>query len=154
MTYKRKHPKKRTLANKESSKPSVRSLQEDIRQIKRAIAATKKVANLPGMRSILTSLYGEKRFAENLLQREYPKLTGIRASSKESKHFQKKQGKDSTKSEKLKRGWRFVDAIKKNYSNDPTIAKMSKKQLRSELKKFREGRESRVPDIAWYNPSP
>lgn len=164
---KAKFPRKPAKASMKM--PTASSLVDDIREINRAIANLKKVANMTGMRSILTSLYGEKRFAENLLRTKYPKLVRARSGNAEKNAVWMKQAASrrrsrrtptipititTTKSQKLKRGWRFIDAVKKNYSNDPTIAKMSKKQLRSEFKRFRQGRKTRVPDIAWYNPSP
>ena len=60
----------------------------------------------------------------------------------------------TTKGEKIARGWRFAEAIKENYGNDPVVAKMSKAQIRGEYRKFKRGLKTRVSDIMWYNPSP
>lgn len=53
------------------------------------------------------------------------------------------------RSEKMKRTWRYLKAIKQNYPID-----ISTKQLRTALKKHRQGLETDVPDVAWRNPSP
>lgn len=154
---KRQTKEGRTLRkiSKQPRKPTPKSLLDDIREVKKAIVTVKKVQNLTGARSILTALYGEKRYAENLLRtKRLVKSDKAAKLTVSKKRIEEKVKGITTKSEKLKRGWRFIDAVKKNYSNDATIAKMSKKQLRSEFKKFRQGRESKVPDIAWYNPSP
>lgn len=52
-------------------------------------------------------------------------------------------------SEKNKRIWRYVKAIQMNYRPD-----LSLKEIRTQLKKHRQGLETDIPDVAWRNPSP
>lgn len=142
-----------------SKKPSSSSILNDIAAISKAIRAVKKVTNLTGSRSILTSLYGEKRYAENFFKNNYPRLAeakGLAARQKEAirKPEVAEAIERTTKGEKIARGWRFAGSIKENYSNDPVIAKMSKAEIRSEYRKFRQGKKTRLSDIVWYNPSP
>lgn len=140
-------------------KPPSESILKDIDAISKAIRSVKKVVNLAGRRSILASLYGEKRYAENLLRKNYPRLAksrGIASRQKETigKSKAAETFERTTKGEKIARGWRFAKAIKENYGNDPLIAKMSKADIRREYRKFRQGKKTKVSDIVWYNPSP
>lgn len=152
--------KRKTLnrANARSAKPSADSILGDIREITRAINSIKKIVNLPGMKSVLTSLYGERRYAEQLLAKNYPRIAKREIRSqmarKNKQALPPTPTERTTKGEKIARGWRYADAIKKNYSNIPAVAKMSKAQIRGEYKKFKRGLKTRIPDIAFYNPSP
>lgn len=152
---------------KQKEKPSAKSFLSDIQEIAMAIDNIKKVVNLPGMKSILTSLYGEKRYAEQLLAKNYPRIarrtakelnTGGRKGKREKEMVSPPASapaiEPTTKGEKIARGWRYAGAIKKNYSNNPAIAKMSKAEIRGEYKKFKRGLKTRVPGIVFYNPSP
>lgn len=56
---------------------------------------------------------------------------------------------NKNRSEKMKRTWRYLKAIQKNY---PT--KLSMRELRTALRKHRQGLETDIPDVAWRNPSP
>lgn len=56
---------------------------------------------------------------------------------------------NQNRSEKNKRVWRYVKAIQKNYRPDLPL-----KEIRSQLKKHRQGLETDIPDVAWRNPSP
>ena len=56
---------------------------------------------------------------------------------------------NQNRSEKNKRIWRYVKAIQKNYRPD-----MSLKEIRTQLKKHRQGLENDISDVAWKNPSP
>ena len=152
MAGKRKRSQRKTSSKR--YKPSAESLQNDIRQIRKAIASTRKVTNLPGMRSVLTSLYGEKRYAEQLLVKHYPRSTPRSILGKRTGRVEQQHRKRTTKGEKIVRGWRQAKAIKKNYGNDPVIAKMTVPEIRGEYRKFKRGLKTRVPDIMWYNPSP
>jgi hypothetical protein len=149
---------RRRTSKRPRSKPSSTSIQGDIREITRAISTVKKVANLPGMKSVLTALYGEKRYAQHMLAKNYPRLTAPTKSAGRKgpkvPAAPRLQQERTTKGEKIARGWRFAEAIKENYGNDPVVAKMSKAQIRGEYRKFRRGLKSRVSDIMWYNPSP
>jgi len=53
------------------------------------------------------------------------------------------------RSSKNKRVWNYVKSIKKNYRPD-----LSLKDIRSQLKRHRQGLETDVSDVAWRNPSP
>lgn len=56
---------------------------------------------------------------------------------------------NQNRSEKNKRIWRYVKAIQKNYRPD-----LSLREIRTQLKKHRQGLETDIPDVAWRNPSP
>jgi hypothetical protein len=110
------------------------------------------------MKSVLTSLYGERRYAEQLLAKNYPRIAKREArppaAKKDRQPLPSVSVERTTKGEKIARGWRYANAIKKNYSNIPAVANMSKAQIRGEYKKFKRGLKTRVPGIVFYNPSP
>ena len=54
-----------------------------------------------------------------------------------------------TRSAKNKRTWNYIKSIQKNYFPDKSLT-----EIRSLLKKHRQGLETDIPDIAWRNPSP
>ena len=56
---------------------------------------------------------------------------------------------NQNRSEKNKRIWRYVKAIQRNYRPD-----LSLKEIRTQLKKHRQGLETDIQDVAWRNPSP
>jgi len=56
---------------------------------------------------------------------------------------------NKNRSSKNKRVWNYVKSIQRNYRPDLTL-----KDIRSQLKKHRQGLETEVSDVAWRNPSP
>jgi len=63
------------------------------------------------------------------------------------KHKQKQANKN--RSSKNKRSWNYVKSIRGNYFPDKSV-----KEIRSALKRHRQGLETDIPDVAWRNPSP
>jgi len=53
------------------------------------------------------------------------------------------------RSSKNKRVWNYVKSIREKYFPDKSL-----KEIRSALKKHRQGLETDIPDVAWRNPSP
>lgn len=51
------------------------------------------------------------------------------------------------RSSKLKRYWRYVKLIRDNYPNLKT------NQIRTQLKKRKQGQKTKIPDAIWQNPS-
>ena len=68
---------------------------------------------------------------------------------KETHRLEKKSLANKNRSEKMKRVWRYLKAIQKNYQTN-----LSPKELRTALRKHRQGLETDIPDVAWRNPSP
>lgn len=69
---------------------------------------------------------------------------------------EKEQGHDDlintanrTRSAKNKRTWNYIKSIQKNYFPDKSFA-----EIRSALKRHRQGLETDIPDVVWRNPSP
>ena len=149
---------KRKIRHAKAPKPTADSLLKDMKEIAKAIKAVRRIANLPGMKSVLTSLYGERRYAEQLLAKSYPRIAKREArptaAGKDKQARPPVSAERTTKGEKIARGWRYAGAIKKNYTNIPAVAKMSKAEIRGEYRKFKRGLKTRVPDIVFYNPSP
>ena len=50
---------------------------------------------------------------------------------------------------KNKRVWNYVKSIQQNYFPDKSL-----KEIRSALKRHKQGLETDIPDVAWRNPSP
>ena len=72
-------------------------------------------------------------------ERLSPKTTTFRSIDTES--INKKR------SSKLKRYWRYVKLIRDNYPNLKT------NQIRTQLKKRKQGQKTEIPDAIWQNPS-
>jgi len=53
------------------------------------------------------------------------------------------------RSVKNKRVWNYVKSIQQNYFPNKSL-----KEIRSALKRHRQGLETDIPDVAWRNPSP
>lgn len=73
------------------------------------------------------------------------------------KRFEKKKEKSKEKSKKdpnkarsgkLRRYHNYIRQIRNNFPN------LSYNQIRSQLKKRKEGKEVSIPDVIWQNPSP
>ena len=56
---------------------------------------------------------------------------------------------NKNRSSKNKRVWNYVKSIQRNYYPNKSL-----KEIRSLLKKHRQGLETDIPDVAWRNPSP
>lgn len=68
---------------------------------------------------------------------------------KEAERIQNRNHANRMRSQKMKRTWRYLRAIQQNYQ-----IKMTLKELRTALRKHRQGLETDVSDVAWKNPSP
>jgi len=62
---------------------------------------------------------------------------------------QKQTQANRNRSTKNKRVWNYVKSIQQNYFPDKSL-----KEIRSALKRHRQGLETDIPDVAWINPSP
>ncbi|OLD30275.1 MAG: hypothetical protein AUI62_01695 [Thaumarchaeota archaeon 13_1_40CM_2_39_7] len=98
------------------------SLEDRLKDIERELEALKIFRITPQLNKFNRNLMGERSFI----------LTANR-----------------NRSEKMKRTWRYLKAIQKNYP-----VKLSLRELRTALRKHRQGLVTDVPDVAWRNPSP
>jgi len=77
------------------------------------------------------------------------KTVTLTKKQKEKQLQQKRTIANKNRSVKNKRVWNYVKSIQQNYRPD-----LSLKQIRSSLKKHRQGLENDISDVAWRNPSP
>jgi len=77
------------------------------------------------------------------------KTATLTKKQKEKQLQQKRTIANKNRSVKNKRVWNYVKSIQRNYRPDLTL-----KEIRSSLKKHRQGLENDIPDVAWRNPSP
>ena len=77
------------------------------------------------------------------------KTVTLTKKQKEKQLQQKRTVANRNRSVKNKRVWNYVKSIQRNYRSD-----LSLKQIRSSLKKHRQGLQNDISDVAWRNPSP
>lgn len=84
----------------------------------------------------------------SVIKENIRKLT-LSKHDKEQLRKQKQTRANRNRSSKNKRAWNYVKSIRENYFPDKSL-----KEIRSALKKHRQGLETDIPDVAWRNPSP
>jgi len=122
----------------------IQKLQNALDKNQREISTLQSFRQTKHVKQFLRQLFGEQSFIQNQIK----KLT----TDNESRQLQKdalRSVANKNRSEKMKRTWRYLRAIKENYP-----VEISVKQLRTALKKHRQGLETDIPDVAWRNPSP
>ncbi|MDE1769517.1 MAG: hypothetical protein KGI28_03050 [Thaumarchaeota archaeon] len=122
----------------------IQSLRDRLQDIERELEALKVFRLTPQLKKFQRALIGEQSFIKN-------KISEL-SKSKEANELQKdvlRNLANKNRSQKMKRTWRYLRAIKENYP-----VELSTKELRTALKKHRQGLETDVPDVAWRNPSP
>lgn len=122
----------------------LQSLKDRLRDIERELEALKPFRLTPQLKRFQRALFGEQSF----VRKEISKLTATR-EEKETQRSERQSLANKNRSEKMKRVWRYLKAIQKNY---PT--KLSAKELRTAFRKHRQGLETDISDVAWRNPSP
>ncbi len=119
-------------------------LRKELTSIKAEIENLVPFRETSALKKFKRQLEGEK---SHILS-EIKKSTLTKAE-KEKQLQQKRSIANRNRSSKNKRVWNYVKSIKQNYRPDLTL-----KQIRSMLKKHRQGLENDIPDVAWRNPSP
>lgn len=98
----------------------------------------------PFTRRFRRQLEGEK----SVILSNISKLTRSKESM-EQEQVQRLTKANRNRSSKNKRNWNYVKSIQEHYRPD-----LSTKEIRSLLKKHRQGLETDISDVAWRNPSP
>ena len=117
------------------------------KQLESVESEIKKISGFrdtPALRKFIRNLQGEASHLREQISHS--------ARTKEEKEIEQQERlylANKNRSEKMKRTWRYLKVIQANY---PT--KLSLRELRSALKKHRQGLETDIPDVAWRNPSP
>lgn len=119
-------------------------LKKDIESIANEISKLSEFRDTPFVRKFRRQLEGEK---STLLQ----KIRNLTITKTEKKELQSAKTllANKNRSTKMKRTWRYLKSIKENYPVD-----LSLKDLRTALRKHRQGLGTDIPDVAWRNPSP
>ena len=124
--------------------PKLDILQRQLDRIKTEIKALSGFRDIPSVRKLRRQLEGES----SVVKAKIAKITEPN-EKKEMLQSEAEKIANKNRSEKMKRTWRYLKAIKENYPVD-----LSTKELRTALKKHRQGLETDIPDVAWRNPSP
>lgn len=104
----------------------------------------KSFRDTPATRKFARQLQGEK----SVILAQIKKIEKSREQTLAEKSLRRNQA-NRQRSEKMKRTWRYIKAIQKNYPTNMTL-----KEIRTALRKHRMGLENDIPDVAWKNPSP
>ena len=122
----------------------LQSLGKRFNDIQKELEALKNFRITPQLKKFQRQLHGELSFVKS----EIAKLESTK-EDREKQRLETKKIANRNRSSKNKRTWNYVKAIQENYRPD-----LSLKEIRSSLKKHREGLETDIPDVAWQNPSP
>jgi len=119
-------------------------LQKQLEAIHSELSDLEKFRDTKALARFKRLLHGER----STVKEEIKKLTETR-KDKEERHLELIERANRNRSSKNKRVWNYVKSIQKNYHPD-----LSLKEIRSQLKRHRQGLENEVSDVAWRNPSP
>lgn len=123
---------------------NIDKLKKQLDAIKAEIEKLSAFRNTPFVRKFRRQLEGEK----SVILANISKFTRSKESI-EQEQLERLSKANRNRSSKNKRNWNYVRSIQENYRPD-----LSLKELRTALKKHRQGLETDIPDVAWRNPSP
>ncbi len=123
---------------------SIDKLQKDLKAIQGELQDLERFRDTKTLRRFKRILHGELSTTKEKIK----KLTETQEERKERRK-QRLETANRNRSSKNKRVWNYVKSIQKNYRRDLTL-----KEIRSQLKRHRQGLETEVSDVAWRNPSP
>ena len=119
-------------------------LEEDLLKIQQELLGLDNFRDTSFLRRFQRQLEGEK----SELKAKIVKLTQTN-EQKTVERQQRIEKANQNRSSKMIRNWTYLKAVQKNYFPDKSLT-----EIRSLLKKHRQGLETDIPDIAWRNPSP
>lgn len=119
-------------------------LRKELTSIKKEIQNLVQFRDTTALKKFKRQLEGEK---SHILS-EIKKST-LTKTEKEKQLQQKRSIANKNRSSKNKRVWNYVKSIQRNYYPDKPL-----KEIRTSLKKHRQGLENDISDVAWRNPSP
>jgi len=120
------------------------SLKDQFTNIKRELDTLKNFRLTPALKRFKRQLEGET----SVIRAKIAKLQETEEERKES-HKRRLETANRNRSSKNKRVWKYVKSIKENYHPE-----LSLKEIRSQLKRHKQGLETEVSGVAWRNPSP
>ena len=119
-------------------------LRKQLESIQTEIAKLSEFRESQALKKFQRQLKGEL----SVIKENIRKLT-LTKQDKQQLRKQKQTQANRNRSVKNKRVWNYVKSIRENYFPDKSL-----KEIRSALKKHRQGLETDIPDVAWRNPSP
>jgi len=119
-------------------------LRKELSSIKTEIGNLVSFRETSALKKFKRQLEGEKSHILSEI-----KTSTLTKKEKEKEKQQKRTIANRNRSSKNKRVWNYVKSIQQNYHPDLKL-----KQIRSMLKKHRQGLETDISDVAWRNPSP
>ena len=122
----------------------LQSLKDQLNDIEKELSALRGFRLTSALKRFKRQLEGEA----SVIRAKIAKTEETQEERKE-RHRQRLETANKNRSSKNKRVWNYVKSIQKNYRSD-----LSLKEIRSQLKKHRQGLETDVKDVAWRNPSP
>jgi len=122
----------------------LKNLQEKLETIQNEILDLEKFRDTKQLQRFKRQLQGEQSHIK-----EQIKKLGLTSKQKTRQKLKQLKKANQNRSSKNKRSWNFVKSIQRNYFPDKSL-----KEIRSALKKHRQGLETDIPDVAWRNPSP
>ena len=122
----------------------IQTLNDMLRDIAKELDALKFFRITSQLKKFKRQLEGEKSFVKS----EIAKLETTKAQKEQERQLRREIA-NRNRSSKNKRVWNYVKTIRENYHPDLTV-----KEIRTQLKRHRQGLKTEVSDVAWRNPSP
>jgi len=122
----------------------LQSLKDQLTNIGKELGALKNFRLTTALKRFKRQLEGEA----SVIRAKIAKAEETQ-EEREEKRKQRLEKANRNRSSKNKRVWNYVKSIQENYHPD-----LSLKEIRSQLKRHRQGLENEVSDVAWRNPSP
>jgi len=122
----------------------VDNLRKQLATITSELTDLDKFRDTKSLRKFRRQLQGEISFVKS----EIVKLEETQ-EDREKQRLERIENANRNRSSKNKRVWNYVKSIHENYHPDLTL-----REIRSQLKRHRQGLETEVSDVAWRNPSP
>jgi len=122
----------------------VKALKNEFKTIQHELVDLDKFRDTKPLKKFKRQLQGELSH----LKEQIKKLTITKKEKNRSK-IEKLRKANQNRSSKNKRAWNYIKSIQKNYFPDKSL-----KEIRSALKKHRQGLENDISDVVWRNPSP
>lgn len=119
-------------------------LEKDLESTNKELANLNSFRDTPALRKFKRQLQGEL----SVIKEQIKKLNET-IDEKQADKIKIHNKANQNRSSKNKRTWNYVKSIQKNYYPDKSL-----REIRSLLKKHKQGLETDISDVAWRNPSP
>lgn len=119
-------------------------LERELKANKREISTLQTFRLTKPVKQLLRQLFGEQSHIRSQLRRLLQTQT-----ENEKTRQERVENANKNRSQKMKRTFRYLNAILKNYPIDMTL-----KELRSAFSRHKKGLDTDISDIIWRNPSP